>query len=228
MGEWFRDYLFYPLSVSKPMLKLGGFFRRTLGSKGKFGAGLARRLPVHIATMIAWFATGVWHGVSWNFITWGLVNGAVIVISLELETPLYKRFGGRFPKLTGSRGWACVQILRTFWLMNFIRAFDLYSVRTTVGLQLSVFTDFRLNKFLSEGVSRLGLAAEYYYVVAAAIGVLFIASYIKYKKGSVRLWLAAKPMPIRFAVYGVLLFGTLIFGAYGTGYDANQFIYTRF
>jgi D-alanyl-lipoteichoic acid acyltransferase DltB (MBOAT superfamily) len=238
MGEWFRDYLFYPLSTSKPMLKFAGFLRKTLGTRGEFGKGLARRLPVHIATMIAWFATGVWHGVSWNFITWGLVNGAVIVISLELESPLYKRFGERFPKLTASRFWLCVQILRTFWLMNFIRAFDLYSVRTTVGLQLSVFTDFGWRRFMSDlraypnisddVVGFLGLTHADYIVIAAAIAVLFVASYVKHKTGGVRERLATLPMPLRFAVYGFLLAGILIFGAYGIGYDANQFIYTRF
>jgi D-alanyl-lipoteichoic acid acyltransferase DltB (MBOAT superfamily) len=224
MGDWFRDYLFFPLSVSKPMLKLGGFFRRTLGSRGN---NLSRRLPVHIATMIAWFATGIWHGVSWNFIVWGLVNGFVIVVSLELE-PLYKRFGDKFPRLTESRFWLCVRIFRTFWLMNFIRSFDLNSVQTTLGLQLSVFTDFRLGQFLEKGVSNLGLSAGEYAVVGAAIAVLFIASYIKHKKGSVREWLQTKPMPLRFAVYGVLLFGVIIFGVYGIGYDGNAFIYQQF
>jgi D-alanyl-lipoteichoic acid acyltransferase DltB (MBOAT superfamily) len=240
MGEWFRDYLFYPLSTSKPMLKLGGFFRRTVGSRGEFGKGVARRLPVHIATLAAWFATGIWHGVSWNFIVWGLVNGVVIVISLELD-PLYKRFGDALPRLTQSRFWMCVRICRTFWLMNFIRAFDLFSVRTTLGLQLSVFTDFRWREFLTHGITstavdlhgnplfgNLGLTKADYMIVGAAICVLWIASYIRHKKGSVREWLAAQPMPLRFAVYGVLLFGVLIFGVYGIGYDATQFIYSQF
>jgi D-alanyl-lipoteichoic acid acyltransferase DltB (MBOAT superfamily) len=224
MGTWFRDYVFYPLSVSKPMLKFSGVVRRRMGG---FANNFGRRLPVHIVTMVTWFATGIWHGVSWNFIVWGLVNGAVIVISTECE-PLYKRFNGRFPRLVKSKLWLCLDIVRTFWLMNFIRAFDLYPVQTTVGLQLSVFTDFSWEQFTTYGFSTLGLQTADYIVVISGIFALFVASYIKHKSGSVREWLAAKPMPVRFAVYGILLFGTLIFGAYGLGYDANQFIYTQF
>ncbi|MCL1832542.1 MAG: MBOAT family protein [Oscillospiraceae bacterium] len=225
MGEWFRDYLFYPLSTSKLMMRFGAGLRKVLGSRGN---NIARRLPVHIATMVAWFSTGIWHGVSWNFIVWGLVNGVVIVLSLELE-PLYKRFGKALPRLTQSKFWLCLQIVRTFWLMNFIRAFDLHrDVRTTLSLQLSVFTDFRWAKFMNEGVSKLGVSPTEYGVIAAAIALLFIASYIKNKTGGVREWLSAKPMPLRFTVYGVILFGTLIFGAYGLGFNANGFMYTVF
>ncbi|MCL1882035.1 MAG: MBOAT family protein [Oscillospiraceae bacterium] len=227
MGTWFRDYLFYPFSVCKPMLKFGGALRKRIGG---IGNNLARRIPVHLATLVAWFATGIWHGISWNFIVWGLINGVIIVISTELE-PLYNRFNTKFPNLVASRFYTGFEIFRTFWLMNLIRSFDLYSVRTTVGLHLSIFTDFSWGQFTTYGVSTLGLQMEDYIVIGAALLVLFISAYIKIKllnDGSVREWLALKPMPFRFTVYGVLLFGVIIFGVYGFGYDAQQFIYTQF
>jgi hypothetical protein len=102
------------------------------------------------------------------------------------------------------------------------------NVRTTLSLQWSVFTDFRWARFMEKGVSELGLAYSDYAVIGAAIGVLFVASYLKHKTGGVREWLSAKPMPMRFAVYGAVLFGILIFGAYGFGYDASQFLYSQF
>jgi len=34
--------------------------------------------------------------------------------------------------------------------------------------------------------------------------------------------------PVRYAIVGGILFIVLIFGAYGHGYDARQFIYNQF
>ena len=223
MGRWFREYLFYPLSVCKPMLKFGGFTRKYFGEFGK-------RLPVYIVTLVTWFSTGIWHGVSWNFVVWGLLNGIVIIISQELE-PLYKKFNSKFA-FTQTRGYACFEIFRTFWMMCFIRSYDCYEgVRTTFFAHISVFSDFRLGKFMADGLSGLGLDKYDYMVVAGGVFVLLISSFIKSKIGesvSVREWLSAKPMPLRFTVYGILLFGIIIFGVYGFGYDAGHFIYTRF
>lgn len=118
MGTWFRDYLFYPMSVSKPILKL---HQRCRNRFGRFG----KHIGVHTCSLILWFVTGVWHGASWNFIVWGMLNGIVIIVSQELE-PLYDKFHARFPRLKGSRGWDLVQVLRTFWLMGAIRVLDVY------------------------------------------------------------------------------------------------------
>lgn len=38
-------------------------------------------MPVYLATMVTWFATGIWHGASWNFVMWGIMNGVIILIS---------------------------------------------------------------------------------------------------------------------------------------------------
>lgn len=55
LGSWFRDYVYFPLGGSrtrKPRLMLNLF--------------------------VVWFLTGLWHGVSWNFIFWGLYFGLLI------------------------------------------------------------------------------------------------------------------------------------------------------
>ena len=35
----------------------------------------------YIATMVTFFVSGFWHGAGWNFIVWGLVNGALVCIA---------------------------------------------------------------------------------------------------------------------------------------------------
>ncbi|MBR2353271.1 MAG: MBOAT family protein, partial [Clostridia bacterium] len=94
MGSWFTDYVFYPLSVCRPMMKLSKWSRKTLGAK------IGKRVPVYLATIVTWYLTGLWHGAAWNFIVWGLLNCLVILVSQELE-PLYDRFRKACPRLTG-------------------------------------------------------------------------------------------------------------------------------
>ncbi len=129
MGTWFRDYIFYPMSISKRMGKLTKF------CKTHFGKGVAKRVPVYLATMVTWFATGIWHGASWNFVMWGIMNGVIILISQELE-PLYARFHKQFPSLGQRKGYQAFQIVRTFFLMGSLRMFDCYG---DVPLSFSMF-----------------------------------------------------------------------------------------
>jgi alginate O-acetyltransferase complex protein AlgI len=65
LGTWFRDYLYFPLGGSRV--------------KSKF------RLIFNLA--VVWFATGVWHGASWNFILWGSLYGVIIIFEKIMKLP---------------------------------------------------------------------------------------------------------------------------------------------
>lgn len=57
LGRWFRDYLYIPLGGSR--------------------RGMAR---TGLNLMIVWLATGIWHGITVNFLLWGLTLGLLIVL----------------------------------------------------------------------------------------------------------------------------------------------------
>ncbi|HHU49994.1 MAG: MBOAT family O-acyltransferase [Caldicoprobacterales bacterium] len=221
LGTWFKDYLFYPISVSKTMLNLSKKARKTLGD------GVAKRLPIYIASIIVWFTTGVWHGSSWNFIVWGLMNCFVILVSQEC-VPLYNKFHERFPE-AGRTGWyRLFQVVRTFWLMSFIRTLDLYpQVGTTFRLYASVFTVWNLPELFQGGLMQLGLTGADYIVLAAAVGLMLFVS-LKSRSESFLEKVSSRPIVVRYATYFAIFVFILIFGAYGIGYDSNQFIYSRF
>lgn len=57
LSTWFREYLYIPLGGNRK--------------------GSAR---TYLNLLIVFFATGLWHGASWNFVIWGLYNGFFLII----------------------------------------------------------------------------------------------------------------------------------------------------
>ncbi len=220
MGTWFKDYLFYPLSVWKPMLNFAKF------SRNKFGNNFGKKLPVYLTTLIVWFTTGLWHGANWNFIAWGLTNGIVIIISLECK-PFYNWFHNKF-KVGGTFGFRLFQIIRTTLLMSAIRLFDLYrDVPMTLRMFGTIFTKPNIHMLFNGSLANLGLSLSDYFILLLGFVVLLIVSLVQ-RTGSVRGKIAESNMVVGYALNYALIIAILIFGAYGIGYDANQFIYNQF
>ena len=219
MGSWFRDYVFYPLNVSKP------FLRWTKALRTKFGNGFLSRLPLYTATLIVWLATGVWHGAGWNFALWGLTNGLVIILSLTLK-PLYDRFHGRFPGLREKRGYGAFQVLRTFLLLCLIRLWDCYAGPAGVWRAFSsLFTTWNCGAVFS-GLSALGLSVSAWAILLSMAALMLFVS-LKKGDGSFRAQYLNTPARLWFAALALLLL-CLLLGAYGPGYTASDFIYGQF
>ena len=220
MCSWFRDYLFYPVSISKPMQRLLRF------SKKHLGEAVGKRIPVYLSSFIVWFATGLWHGASWNFIVWGLCNWAVLMISEELE-PLYRRFHQRFP---GYRGTAVkmFQAGRTFLLVCVMNLFDCYhSISETAFAFSSMFTVSNWNVLFDGSLLNIGLSATDYVILAAGTVIMFCASLLQRRK-ALRDRVSELPYPLRFIIWFGMFLIILLMGAYGVGYDSSQFIYNQF
>jgi hypothetical protein len=219
LGEWMKDYIFYPISVSSPMLKLSKTARAKFGNFGK-------RLPVHVASIATWFVTGIWHGLSFNFILWGLMNCFVIVVSEELM-PLYGKFHDRF-HLKEKKWYGIFEMLRMFMLMNLIRIVDLFpKVGEYFKRMGSLVTTFNFHVLWDGTMLKLGLTKLDYIILACAILVCFFVSLTQEKKGSVREILWEKPVLRNILIFALFLV-IILMGSYGLGYDASDFIYNQF
>jgi D-alanyl-lipoteichoic acid acyltransferase DltB (MBOAT superfamily) len=220
LGTWFKEYMFYPISVSKTMLNLSKSCKKNVGE------WLGRRVSIYIASIVVWFITGIWHGAAWNFVVWGLLNCFFILVSQEC-TPLYERFHAIF-HVQHTFWYRLFQVGRTFWLMSFLRAFDCYrDVGTTFKMYGTIVTKWNYAELFTGGLMQLGLTAADYFVLAVAVFLLLMAS-LAGRSTSVRERLATSPLTIQYATYAIMFITILILGAYGVGYDANQFIYSQF
>lgn len=220
MCNWFRDYIFYPVSSSKLIQKVSKVSRKFIGGS------LGKHLPVYISSFVVWFATGIWHGASWNFIVWGLANWFILMVSEELE-PLYLKFHNRFG-FNRYFVYKLFQMGRTFMLICLLNMFDCYSsVAHTLRAIGSIFTASNWSVLWNGALLELGLNMTDYFIILSGIVILLAVSIIQ-RKGSVRDKIAKKPYPVKYIIWMGLFVLTLLLGAYGAGYDSSQFIYNRF
>ena len=221
MGTWFTDYIFYPLSVSPTMLKLSKWSRQHLGN------AIGKRVTVYISCFCVWLATGIWHGAAWHFVVWGLMNFVVIMASQELE-PLYAKFHGKFG-FKGRKWYSAFEILRTFLLMSSLKLFDCYrDVGMTFRMFGSMFTTFNIGKLFNGSLLEIGLTRGDYTVAITAVVIVFLVSLYKKLKGRDVREMLFERYHLFVLCCVVLFLATMVFGAYGMGYDASQFIYNQF
>ncbi len=217
MGSWFRDYVFYPISVCSPLLKFGKWSRQ------HWGNGFGKRLPVYVASFIVWATTGVWHGTGWNFLVWGIGNFVIIMISQELA-PVYRRFHQRY-EIAGTKWFQGFQIIRTIFIMSCLRTLDCYG---DVGLAFrmlgSMFCDVGFSKVTIEGIGHFGLDMTDYVILGIGIIVMLMVSIFR-EKESVREHICRFHPAVRFIIWYGLFLTVLMFGAYGIGYEESQFVY---
>ena len=69
LGGWFRDYLYIPLGGSR--------------------VGRAKWLR---NVLFVWMFTGLWHGAAWNFVLWGLMFAALLLMEKFVDVTAWPRF----------------------------------------------------------------------------------------------------------------------------------------
>ncbi len=217
LGEYFEHYVFYPLSLSRPMQKISRRARARLG--GRRG----RKIPLYIATMTTWLLTGLWHGFRWSFIAWGLINGGLVLLSLEFS-PIAERFYARHPTLAANkalRQW--LGRVRVFLIIGAVRLLDVYgSVILTFKMLGTVFYDLSSYGELERGMLSL-ISVPELLAVAMALVAIFIVSRLEVKSDE----LAKSPSRAVAAVFALAL-SSVVLGGYGMGFSAGDFIYSRF
>lgn len=222
LGQWMRDYVFYPLSLSKPFAKLGKWGRRHLGGlPGKI-------LATSSATFVVYLIIGIWHGANFRYIIYGLWNGTVITASLLME----HRFLAWKKALhidSHSRGWRWVSMVRT-WVLVFLGRYITCAPRLLVALSLMVTTVLHpVPSQLWDGtVLQLGLTASDWIVVLLGMTVVLAVEWYQERGGHVRETLERQNGFVQWLAVVVPLAVILLLGVYRSGYISSSFIYGQF
>ena len=222
LGTWFKDYIFYPVSMSKPMKNL------TTASRKKLGNHFGPLVAGSIALFCVWFSNGLWHGAAWSYIFFGMYHFALILTG-NIIAPMAKNWNqklGITPENPFFRGF---QILRTCVLVVigelFFRAEGL---KAGLSMFAKMVTDFRFSTISRELLATLETDPEDFLIVGVTVLIVLTVSLLKERGVCIRQKLQTYPLAVRWAIwYGLLLF-LLIFGAYGVGYVPVDPMYAVF
>ena len=224
LGTWFKRFIYYPIGISRWSRNLGKASREKLGRK--FGD----MLPASIALVVVWLATGLWHGASWAYITWGLVNGLFIILGLWLD-PFYAACRERLH--INERSWLrrAFQTLRTFVLVTFIKVLpEVGTLSDGWGLWMRIFTNHEIPRSLRRLLPFLDWSSlftlSHFGMAGLGTAVLFCFSLIE-RRRPVRSYTEKWPMPLRAAALGALFFLIFTFGVQNT-WEGGGFLYAQF
>ena len=216
LGQWMKDYIFYPFSLSSSMQKFGKF----LSSKNK---RLARVLPMCLGNLVVFLLVGLWHGSEWHFIVYGILNGFVIAFSIFMED-YYKKATDLLHINVKSRCWKIFQIFRTFLITNIFFLFDeVKDLNQSFGMakQLFNFSNFALfQNFSTESFDKFTISI----VLIFSLLVFGVSLWKEQNKKSIRDHISTFPLVLRWAVYLFLIFAIPAFQAG----DTTGFMYAKF
>ena len=221
LGEWFKDFVYFPVSMSSSVKRLKKFFKKHGSKKGELLTASC------VPTVVVWVITGLWHGASWNYIAWGAFYAALMV-----GGNVFGEFGQKLTKKlsinTEAFSWRLFQMTRTFILCTVGRVFfRCEGLRQSLVYFKNMFSSFSVEYILDDKLFKYGLDRNNFALVIVAIAILFIVDVMQ-EKASVRLTLSKQNTVFRYAVVMAGVFAVLIFGIYGPQFNASQFIYEQF
>jgi alginate O-acetyltransferase complex protein AlgI len=189
LSSWMRDYVY-----------------RSLG-------GGHRGVPwMYLNLVITMLLCGLWHGASWTFVIWGVLNGVYLAVGHAIAPAMRgaERMAGRI----GMQGLVItlrVVILQTLWALTGV-FFVQPTVKTAVGYMTAMCTG-----------GTYTLDPNCLKTLLFVTPVLMLCDLPEYFSGT-REYLADRPWLIRSAVYA--LFITLLIATWTKDYD--PFVYFQF
>lgn len=223
LGSWMKDYVFYPLSLSKTF---GNLSKKTRKYLGQF---IGKRLPSFLAMFIVYFLVGFWHGPEWKYIAYGIWNGVFIVAGILL-TDVYRVAREKIGIEEETFTWRLFQILRTFVLVSLGRIFSRANgLRAAISMfQLITVKWYDLSFVVDGSLLELGLDNANMILLVISIVVLFAVDYLHEKGFHIREEISKQHIIFRWIIYYSAIMIILIFGIYGPEYNSASFIYEQF
>ncbi|SCZ78630.1 MBOAT family O-acyltransferase [Pseudobutyrivibrio xylanivorans] len=202
LSTWFRDYLYIPLGGNRK-----GSFRKYLN------------------IMIVFAVSGLWHGASMAFVTWGVLHGLYQLCG-ALKDCVIKKLGVSIEDTFSIRlEKQLITYLLVCFAWLFFRANNMFSANSAL---IAMFSDFNWYVLFDQSLYGAGVSREYFIILLMSLVVLAVVDYQKYVGKDILEVFFRQNWIFRTASIMVLLFAVLLYGCYGTIYDIQQFIYFQF
>lgn len=205
LSSWLKDYIYIPLGGNR---------------KGK-----TRK---YINIMITFCVSGIWHGYGVKYLVWGCLHAVYQVIGQLVDRPrraLYRLCGIS----DASRISVALKRVVTFlWITLAWVLFRAQNLKIGLSMIKNMFTEYNPWVFFGDRPFMLGLCWQEMVVLLLSLTLLYIVD--KKQEKGIRLaeTLLRQPLPIRWVICIGFVIVIMVFGTYGFGYSAQDFIYGGF
>lgn len=209
LGEWIKDYVFFPISFSKMNSNV------TKWSKNHLNNYFYKFMCAAFPLFFVWIVNGIWHGASYKYIAYGMYYYVLMMIGL-LVLPLFKNI--KINKYIQES----FQVFRTIIIVIIgMTLFRAKGIKSFVTIISSIFG-------ATTPILNYGLVKIDFIIIIISVILLLIVSILEEKKVMDIDEGFTKSIILRSLVYSFLILAIVIFGIYGEGYDLSNFIYGSF
>ena len=219
LGLWFKDYVMYPIQISRPMIKLGKMCKK------RFGKKTGKKIPFYLSMLVLWFLIGVWHGgTGYYFIASAVIPCFILIVSDLLQPLLIKCPGIR--KINGDCfSWRLFQSVRTMLLISLCWIFVCSNGTVAAVSVLKHMAEVPVAyTTLVSAFEAFGLTVTDLMIMMISVLVLGAADYLQYSGSSITEKLDGQNGGFRYLVIYAEFFCILLYGMVGT----STFIYFQF
>ncbi len=221
LGTWFKDYIFFPVSLAKPVKKLAKNVKNHIGkTASKFTAPF-------IALFCVWSCNGLWHGPKWTYIFYGMYYFVIIFVENLLEEPT-KKITAKLHINRDGKGYKVFRFVKLFIIINlgemFFRA---ETVKDGFIMLKGIVSNFHISELVAN-IWMLKLERADFIAVLGGLLIIIIIGIAKEKGKNIRADIAGWKLPLRWIFWYGAIFLVIIFGAYGAGYTTVDMIYAGY
>ena len=204
LSTWLRDYIYIPL-----------------------GGNRHGRLGKNFNLIVTFFVSGIWHGASYKFIVWGLLH-AVYQITGDLTRNIKEKLYDHLKMPKGEFVRNCVQRTGTFfWVTLGWIVFRAKNLNIATKMLRSIVTVYNPWILFNDALLQLGLTWKEWGILIFSILTLILVSK-KQEEMCIRDWILKQHIIVRWFLYILVISVIWIFGTYGYGFSAQEFIYGGF
>lgn len=205
LTSWFKDYLYIPL---------GG------GRKGKFRK--------YINKLIVFLISGLWHGASFTYVIWGVLNGIYQVVG-EILQPVRDKLVLLLHLNRESLAHKLIHIAGTFVLVDFsLIFFRAKGVGDALRIIRSIFTVKNPWILFDGSLYECGLDEKNFHLMLIGIAILLFADFCKSKGIQIRQVIIKQDYWFRWVFIASVVSAILTFGIWGPTYNEANFLYFQF
>lgn len=224
LGEWLREYVFYPVQRSRAFSRLRKWCKKRWGKNFE----TKRNLPLYMGLFITWFLIGFWHGGKWNYIWGSGLYYWLLIVLADIMAPVFQKAVSILRINTKCWSWKFFQRVRMGFLFTFgLSFFRAESIEAGITLWKSAFPLNNIWILFDSSLYSLGLDRQDFSVLIYSLMLLLAVEHYK-TRFDIRRKLAGQNYLFRLMVVLTMVLSVIIFGKYGAKYVSSAFIYEQF